>query len=437
VIGGESYKAADVDYYYNSAYNQIKSNYGDYFSYFVDTSKSLKSQDYSDTQSWHDYILEQALQSMQETMVLAKEAEKAGFTLSQEGLDNIDLIKEQVDQVCTSYGITHETYFKSFGDTMTEEIFYEHVTYSHLADEYLAYLRSQMVYSTDELEAYYQDNPSSIDKVDYRYFFFSTTASDGQDATQLKTSALAAAEDMAARLHDGEDFTALTQEYAAEENKDSYADAAASTATGFGSSYISSYIGSAVADWLFDTGRAAGDITTIETDSGYYVLLFKDRYRDDYNTVDVRHILIQPEVSDGADAATDEQKAAAKAEAETIYAEWKAGEATEASFAALAEQYSSDTGSSTNGGLYEQVYKNQMVTAFNDWCFDSARKSGDTGIVETDYGYHIIYFVGEDTVYWQLQVQALMTNEDYDAWYNGVLVNYEMSDPKFGINFVG
>jgi hypothetical protein len=124
-------------------------------------------------------------------------------------------------------------------------------------------------------------------------------------------------------------------------------------------------------------------------------------------------------------------------QAEEILAEWKAGEATEDSFAALAEQYSSDTGSNTNGGLYEKVYKDQMVAAFNDWCFDPDRKTGDTGIVESDYGYHIIYFAGENIPYWQVQVQSLMMTEAYESWYDGVLPNYEMSNPKLGSRFVG
>jgi len=34
-----------------------------------------------------------------------------------------------------------------------------------------------------------------------------------------------------------------------------------------------------------------------------------------------------------------------------------------------------------------------MVKNFNDWCFDPNRQVGDTGIVQTDFGYHIIYFV--------------------------------------------
>ena len=34
-----------------------------------------------------------------------------------------------------------------------------------------------------------------------------------------------------------------------------------------------------------------------------------------------------------------------------------------------------------------------MVAEFNDWCFDTSRKTGDYGLVKTSYGYHVMYFV--------------------------------------------
>ena len=69
------------------------------------------------------------------------------------------------------------------------------------------------------------------------------------------------------------------------------------------------------------------------------------------------------------------KKAEAEQKAQDILDEWKAGAATEDSFAELANEYSEDPGSNTTGGLYEQVYQGQMVTEFNDWCFDPARQS--------------------------------------------------------------
>ena len=100
-------------------------------------------------------------------------------------------------------------------------------------------------------------------------------------------------------------------------------------------------------------------------------------------------------------------------------------------FAELAQQKSSDTGSSANGGLYENVAPGQMVEAFNDWIFDTSRKAGDVGIVETDYGCHLMYFVGPGKYSFRdsLIVNA-KTNADYEAWYTGLT---EALTPSRGI----
>ncbi len=113
--------------------------------------------------------------------------------------------------------------------------------------------------------------------------------------------------------------------------------------------------------------------------------------------VDVRHILIMPEGGatgeDGATTYSDEEWAAAEAQAQQLLDQWLAGEQTQDSFAALAREHSQDGGSQANGGLYENVYTGQMVQAFNDWSFDPSRQTGDYGLVKTEYGYHIMYFV--------------------------------------------
>ena len=115
----------------------------------------------------------------------------------------------------------------------------------------------------------------------------------------------------------------------------------------------------------------------------------------DKNVVSVRHILIRPE-----DSADETSWAQAQSKANEIYQQWQDGEKTEDSFAALAEEYSEDN--AANGGLYEDVYPGQMVATFNDWCFADGRQSGDSGVVQTEYGYHIMYFVAEgDTIYWR------------------------------------
>ena len=129
--------------------------------------------------------------------------------------------------------------------------------------------------------------------------------------------------------------------------------------------------------------------------------------KDDTGTVNVRHVLISPTDTDDVNAWK-----AAEEKANKLYEEWKAGEITEESFAELAKANSEDPGSVENGGLYEDVYPGQMVETFNDWCFDAARKPGDTGVVKTDYGFHIMYFVSAgETAYWKTAVREACQRE--------------------------
>ena len=112
--------------------------------------------------------------------------------------------------------------------------------------------------------------------------------------------------------------------------------------------------------------------------------------------------------------------------------QWKAGAATEESFAELAKEYSED-GNASEGGLYENVNEGSMVDTFNDWIFDPSRKSGDTGIVETEYGYHVMYYVSDSDPYWQVQVENAMRTEDYNTFYEGVADHYKVKTKWLGM----
>lgn len=131
--------------------------------------------------------------------------------------------------------------------------------------------------------------------------------------------------------------------------------------------------------------------------------------------VDVRHILIIPEGgTTGEDGKTktysEEEWEACRQKAQEILDQWKAGEATEDSFADLANEKSEDGGSNTNGGLYSNVKTGDMVTEFNNWIFDESRIAGDTDLVKTPYGYHIMYFVKREPT-WVIYARNNYLNE--------------------------
>ena len=150
----------------------------------------------------------------------------------------------------------------------------------------------------------------------------------------------------------------------------------------------------------------------------------------DKNVVDVRHILVEVEKTtdeEGNEVATDEAWAAAEAEANEIYNAWLSGEATEDSFAALATERTDDAGSAETGGLYEDVHPGQMVEEFDAWCFDDSRQVGDTAIVKTTFGYHIMFFSGEgDYIYWRNEVESAIRTSAVNKQLEAMAEKYPM-----------
>ena len=143
-----------------------------------------------------------------------------------------------------------------------------------------------------------------------------------------------------------------------------------------------------------------------------YISIYQENYDETLPLtycINVRHILLSAEDSTNADS-----MAAAKKQAEELYALWRQNP-TEENFSTLAGEHTQDPGSQSNGGLYEDVYPGEMVDTFNDWCFDESRQPGDHGIVETTYGYHLMYFVGQsETVYEDPNDSIIGTL--YDGW---------------------
>ena len=134
--------------------------------------------------------------------------------------------------------------------------------------------------------------------------------------------------------------------------------------------------------------------------------------------VDVRHVLFVPEGGttdeNGVTTYTDAEWEACEAKAQDILNNWTKGDLSEESFAALAAAYSQDPGSQSNGGLYEGVYKGQMVAEFENWCFDEARKPGHYGMVKTSYGYHLMYFVEKTPIWLDYTEDALWSEKAND-----------------------
>ena len=463
-IDGEKYTAAEVGYYYQTAYRNFLNQYSYFTSYLgLNTGASLKNQEIStDSASmlgievpepaegeeapvstgmtWHDYFLDEALENMSVIQAALKAAEAEGFAYPAGVQVQYDDNMAALKSAAAASGISVSQYLKgNFGAGVTEKVYGEQLMrvlrYSAYADAY----QDSQVYSDSDLEAAYNADRNSYDHVSYETVSISgaaesTTDDEGntveptaEEIAAAKEAAQNAAKAILEGFENGEDLEELADEhdgtYSENEN----------------GSYSA---GSVMSEWLYDSARKPGEAATLEDGTVQYVVVFHDRFRDETPTIDIRHILVPlgtGSIAEGEEGYEDEQaqlKADAHAKAEELLAQWQSGEATEDSFAALAMKESTD-GSKYDGGLYTEVYQGQMVAEFNDWCFDTARQSGDTGVVDTQYGSHVMYFSGVNRDRWQAQAASNLRSEAYAAWEEELTANSTIQRNESGLKFIG
>ena len=156
----------------------------------------------------------------------------------------------------------------------------------------------------------------------------------------------------------------------------------------------------------------------------YYVT--EEAGRDETLLRDVGHILFQ--VGEGASFKTMDE---AKAKADEVYAELlkKAdanGLVSKEDFEAIGLENTDDS-----SVFYENVGKGQMVEEFEDWLFEQT-EVGKMGFVETKYGLHLMYFVGEtDTPAWDYSAHNSVAGEKLNAWYEALTYDVTVNAKVF------
>ena len=449
-VGNHELSSTEFSYYYYDAVNSFYQNYGSYLSYVMtDPSLPLDEQVYNEEtgETWADYFIANAAQSAKYDYAAYDAAKEAGYTLSAESEQTIEDGLKELKETAKANGFTSlKQYFTQiYGQGSSEKSYREYQRIHMIAAEYAQKVDADRTYTDEQIAALDAENPAIFSSVTYRSFYISANNYKDADAEETTeeddTAALEAAEADAKKLAEDSkgneaNFIEGAYDLASEASKESYEDPNATLYENDPYENVNTYI----KEWLFDESRAEGDTAYFSDEStGYYVVYFIAINDNKYNTMNVRHILITPEVDedldgDGtADTNSEASLEAAKAEAEQILADWQAGEATEESFAALADEHSYDT---AEGGLYEDVYRGMMVEEFENWCYDESRQPGDTGIVYSQYGYHVMYFVGEGEEYRESMIVSHLKEDDYNVWSEELIEGYEATILDEGVAYL-
>ena len=382
-ISSENYKVNNtmMSYYMSSVYSSIVDYYDEYLSSIgLDPQKKLKDQKFNDSKTWFEFISDSAVSQIEEYLIMAEAARADGISLS--ALEESALAERA--HMMTGLDI-------NYGRGVTEKDILDSLKLSALSAKYKEHLSESLAISDEEIEIFYLQNRYAYEKcsfIKYELKYGTEYIPDYETAKTYVNGLLAAKSDA--------EFTSSVKGILTDimEISDANAEATVSGLKTEGFYYDEDELAS---EWLFG-GRKQYDTCMIDNKDGnsfYVYMITAVPERNVEKCVSVRHILVGSEKN-----ATD------------LLEQWKSGNATEEEFSYLALAYSTDSGSAFNGGLYEYVEKGQMVKEFDTWCFDSRRNIGDCDVVKTDYGFHVIYWMGESEECWRSDVISSM-REDY------------------------
>ena len=452
--GEHKLNSVQMNYYLNDYIRNWASGYGENLSVYagmmgLDVNKPINEQitDEKTGKTWADQFLQDALNKAKSDYALYDKAMAEGFKLTEDQQEALDMSGEQLNLYAMYSGYSNvNAYLRAmYGYGSDAESFMEYNKVATIAQAYYNHYKDSLKYDDAAIREHDSKNPNSYDAFNYVSYYIScnsyltggTTDSSGNKTyTDAEREAAAKkAEEAANTLAAATDVEALDKAIAALDINKDKKDAASTKST----SVMYSGIPSALQSWLADKSRVAGDIASIVNEStskdaegketksinGYYVVIFQSRDENLQALANVRHLLVKytggTTDSSGNKVYTDAEKAAAKAEADKYLQEWEAGAKTEESFIELTKK-NSDDGTAAEGGLIEDIHRNSnLVPTFKNWALEADRKPGDTGVISSEYGYHVMYYVGDDDMnYRDYMISEELRAADLEKWHTGI-----------------
>ena len=394
-VEGETYSAAEVSYFYHVAYNSIaQSQYASYYGLSKSTPLTQQSLSdmaktllgVSDDMTWDAYFRDAAKKSLIQITMLKKGAAEKNITWNDDMQKELDSTMETLATYAKSAGKSEGEYLKQlYGSNMTKKIFQGILKDTIIASHYQQDYIDSLQYTDEELQKYYEENKNSFDVANYEMITFNGAAASTKDADgntvqpteEESAAALQKAKDAAnaalEQVKGGELLAKVAKDY---EPIGTYSHPEAGT-----------YSGDAATKWVFDESRQEGDTEIVENGTSIYLLVFHSRTRNDYNTVDVRHILFKVDTT-GLDskvedyqAKLEELKAGKKQEAENALQAWKDAGGGEEFRNAIWPLYTTGSSAKLWNGRFEAPSAGAVSLAYGTTQMVDGQRSGQaTGL---------------------------------------------------------
>lgn len=428
---------------YNYYYTCISQNYISYASYgyydldtSVDYDEQMTTNDDGEEVSWAQLFEDETMEQIQYITAYYEEAVKAGVKLTDAQKETISNNLNSLKESASAENVSVNEYISStYGDYCGYATLEKMLEQCYIAENYYQQKNSSLTVTDEEVEAYFEENKADYENVKFAYLQVGIEEGENEKV-------LAKCNKYAQEIKSVDDMkkliptacksiidTYVAQGYA--ENAEACAEMLAANIEVSITASEEGFLDEAI-DWLFDEKTPVGACKAFEdAENNVVYVLYKttEPMPTEDEVYSVRQILLMPEGVDASTATsgteyTEEQLASAKKKADDVLAEYNKGEKTEDAFAKLAEKYSEDIESTSNGssgmygGLYEGVAQGTMVPNFENWSMDASRKYGDVDIVDSNYGYHIMFFVKKQPKYLydcQVALKKDLENEFVDS----------------------
>ncbi len=371
-----------LNYYFNDIYNAFVDYYGSYVSYYgLDTSRPLTSQFVTEDQSWFEYFIERAKSGLTKLLAFYDEAIENEIFLT-------------ADEKSAVMGRAESVNPKLCGKGVSTADIYNVKLIEALSYKYSLIKEKEFTPTAEEIFEYYAENPKELSKADYYSFSVYYIEESAQSSGNITKS-------------EAEELVRMVADAATEsEFKDAVSKVLIMKNPSITQEEIDGEMynllcagalcreGDELSEWLFSAEK--GSALTLhdeETQSYTVYFLITPAYLDKSRTVNVSHILFSDERYGGRDKA--------KAMAEEIMCKLRESDNPEELLGIFALEYSEDVSTYYSGGKCENIKPGYTLEAFDKWCFDEDRKAGELSLVESDLGWHIVYFAGEGLIAWQ------------------------------------
>ena len=477
-VGEEEVSLAEYSYYYNSNYQEQYGYSAQFDQYYgagmgamytgFDCGKTPDAQAYSgkiegiENPTWADYFSYNAKRQIQYAKAAKLYAAEKGIELSEKDYAEIESTIESIEAQAKSgqqpYSLAaylRLLYGKAMNpsamrDIITQQLLVQKVSEvtmdgykAEYTDEVVLkeYNKDLTVYGVVSLRSYVVN----AEKVEDKEKETSAVTKETMAAAKQK------AESFASKVNSDESFKAVAYEFEKLAKNEKAEDMKTNDSLTLlkDQSYGANSADEKFNKWAFDKNTAVGSTYIVENaDTGYTVYMMSEPVHTapDATTYDVRHILISfPKAEEGkeeekkddvevelldasaydvtVDIDVDLEKTGDKEtykKAQDILKEYLDGDKTENAFAELAKKYSEDS-NAEQGGIYTDVPKDKMVDEFENWSLAKDRKYGDVGIVESSYGYHIMYHVGAETTTWKDVIKTDLATEKYNDFAEKII----------------